>query len=358
MVGSNGRSDLRGAGDFADLLGLADPRPRLVVLNSCSSGEAGVRDLFSSTGATLARRGITAVVGMQYAVSDDAALAFSHGFYEALAAGRGVDEAVRSGRVAILGSRANTLEWVTPLLYLRGIDAHIFARSPDPETTDDGDIPDRAVDDDDGPAPSGSVSAQQPLAQGRDTAAPATPTKKKTTSAKKKLDTSQSIRNSTPTSTRRKVVPEGRVAGGDLPSHGISSEANPLPEIAAEGLPDRELLKARVREGSPERRMDCPVCGMQLQAHNLVQHFDRKHLRVGDADRGSVAQARHSNSQTDAQASGDLRTPKSRAESVKRRVGGVGVRTEATVRQEPIKTNQPLSGRYEFGAPGSAWRQG
>ena len=265
MVGSNGRSDLRARAISPICWDWPIRCPRLVVLNSCSTGEAGVRNLFSSTGATLARRGITAVVGMQYAVSDDAALAFSHGFYEALAAGRGVDEAVRSGRVAILGSRANTLEWVTPLLYLRGSDAHIFGRSPDPETTDDGDIPDRAVDDDDGPAPSGSVSAQQPLAQGRETAAPATPTKKKTTSAKKKLDTSQSIRNSTPTSTRRKVVPEGRVAGGDLPSHGISSEANPLPEIAAKGLPDRELLKARVREGSPERRMDCPVCGMNCR---------------------------------------------------------------------------------------------
>ncbi len=76
--------------------------------------------------ATLVRGGITAVAAMQYAITDPAAIAFSHGFYGAIARGRGVDEAVSSGRVAILGLSGRTLEWVTPVLYLRGRDSHLF----------------------------------------------------------------------------------------------------------------------------------------------------------------------------------------------------------------------------------------
>ena len=130
MVRTDGRRDLVRASKFAVLLSEASPRPRLVVLNSCSSGETGGHDVFASTAATLVRHGVSAVAAMQFAITDPAALAFSRGFYRAVAAGRGVDEAVRSGRTAILGTGEHTLEWVTPVLYLRGGDAHLFAVDP------------------------------------------------------------------------------------------------------------------------------------------------------------------------------------------------------------------------------------
>ena len=57
---------------------------------------------------------------MQFSISDTAALAFPRGFYTALASGRSIDEAVRSGRIEILGIGQGTLEWVTPVLYVRG----------------------------------------------------------------------------------------------------------------------------------------------------------------------------------------------------------------------------------------------
>ncbi len=41
LVGADGRADLVAARRLADLLGEARPSPRLVVLNSCSSGESG-----------------------------------------------------------------------------------------------------------------------------------------------------------------------------------------------------------------------------------------------------------------------------------------------------------------------------
>ena len=125
LVRRDGRPDLIEAGRLADLLGEAQPTPRLVVLNSCSSGQSGAQDLFSGTAAALARSGISAVAAMQFAISDTAAIAFARGFYTAIAHGRSVDEAARSGRISILGT-PRSLEWVTPVLYVRGQATRLF----------------------------------------------------------------------------------------------------------------------------------------------------------------------------------------------------------------------------------------
>jgi tetratricopeptide (TPR) repeat protein len=122
------------AGRFARLLHACRPVPRLVVLNSCSSGEAAADDVLSSTAAALVHSGISATVAMQFAVTDPAALAFSRGFYQALAHNIPVDEAVRLGRIAIDGTSEQTLEWVTPVLYLRTDDTRLFELSAERET--------------------------------------------------------------------------------------------------------------------------------------------------------------------------------------------------------------------------------
>jgi hypothetical protein len=126
LTGEDGRADLVAAHRLVDLLRQARPMPRLVVLNSCFGAAAGVSDLFSGTAAALVRGGVSAVAAMQYEISDPAAVAFARGFYAAIARGRGVDDAVSSGRVAILGLSDRTLEWVTPVLYLRGHDTRLF----------------------------------------------------------------------------------------------------------------------------------------------------------------------------------------------------------------------------------------
>jgi outer membrane protein assembly factor BamB/CHAT domain-containing protein len=129
LVGRDGRADRVEASRLADLLDQAQPTPRLVVLNSCSSGQAGANDLFSGTAAALARGGISAVAAMQFAVSDTAAIAFARGFYTAIARGRSVDEAARSGRISMLGARGS-LEWVTPVLYVRDQVTQLFTLTP------------------------------------------------------------------------------------------------------------------------------------------------------------------------------------------------------------------------------------
>ena len=126
LTREDGRADLVAAHRLIDLLRQARPMPRLVVLNSCSGAAAGASDLFSGTAAALVRGGVSAVAAMQYEISDPAAVAFARGFYAAIARGRGVDDAVSSGRVAILGLSDRTLEWVTPVLYLRGHDTRLF----------------------------------------------------------------------------------------------------------------------------------------------------------------------------------------------------------------------------------------
>jgi WD40 repeat protein len=130
LTREDGRADLVEASRFADLLRQARPMPRLVVLNSCSGAATGAGDLFSGTAAALARSGVAAVAAMQYSISDYAAIAFARGFYAALAHGRGVDEAASAGRIAILGTSSQTLEWITPVLYLRGRDTRLFTIPP------------------------------------------------------------------------------------------------------------------------------------------------------------------------------------------------------------------------------------
>ena len=133
----DGRANLVAAHRLVDLLRQARPMPRLVVLNSCSGAAAGASDLFSGTAAALVRGGVSAVAAMQYEISDPAAVAFARGFYAAIARGRGVDDAVSSGRVAILGLSDRTLEWVTPVLYLRGHDTRLFTLQAPAEDADD-----------------------------------------------------------------------------------------------------------------------------------------------------------------------------------------------------------------------------
>lgn len=110
---------------------LADHRSlRLVVLNSCESGRGGTRDIFSSTASILVRRGIPAVLAMQYAITDRAAIEFSRAFYEALADGFPVDMAVCEARKSVSVAVANSVEWGMPVLYMRSPDGCLFELAP------------------------------------------------------------------------------------------------------------------------------------------------------------------------------------------------------------------------------------
>jgi hypothetical protein len=106
---------------------LADhPSLRLVFLNACEGAKGGERDVFSSTASILAGRGLPAVLAMQYEITDHAAIEFTRAFYETLALSLPVDTAVAAARQAVSIAISNTLEWGTPVLYLRSSDSQLF----------------------------------------------------------------------------------------------------------------------------------------------------------------------------------------------------------------------------------------
>ena len=99
---------------------------RLVVLNACEGASGGQDDLLSSTASILVRKGIPAVLAMQYEISDKAAIEFSCNFYEALADGMPVDAATSEARKAISFAMRRSLEWATPVLFMRLQDGKLF----------------------------------------------------------------------------------------------------------------------------------------------------------------------------------------------------------------------------------------
>jgi uncharacterized protein YecT (DUF1311 family) len=118
---------------------LADHPPlRLAVLNACEGARGGPRDLFSNTAAILVRRGVPAVLAMQFAISDQAALEFADSFYRALGDGLPVDAAVAEARKAIDLALPSSVEWGAPVLYTRAPDGHIFSLAGRPRTANPG----------------------------------------------------------------------------------------------------------------------------------------------------------------------------------------------------------------------------
>jgi tetratricopeptide (TPR) repeat protein len=97
-----------------------------VLLNSCEGARGSEHDAFSSTAASLVRPGIPAVLANQYEISDEAAVEFSRAFYEAVADGLPLDAAVAGARTSLKIELGDTLEWGTPVLYMRSPDGRIF----------------------------------------------------------------------------------------------------------------------------------------------------------------------------------------------------------------------------------------
>lgn len=167
FTNDKGGSHLLGATEVGSLL--ADERSlRLVVLNACLGARGNETDVFSSTSATLVRRGVPAVVAMQYEISDLAAIEFSRSLYEAIADGMPIDASVAEARKAVRLSARNSVEWGTPVLHMRSpdgalfnLDTSRFAARPKSEAAP---VP---------PAP--SVSARSPVSTPASAAAPTVP---------------------------------------------------------------------------------------------------------------------------------------------------------------------------------------
>jgi hypothetical protein len=87
----------------ATLFDPANGRPptALVILETCSGGDAGSQVL--STAQQVLRSGACAVVAMQHEVRQEVASRFIAAFYESIGQGNTIGEAVRDGRLGIIG---------------------------------------------------------------------------------------------------------------------------------------------------------------------------------------------------------------------------------------------------------------
>jgi len=112
---------------------------KIVILSAC---ETAMRDAhsfsWSGVAPALLKAGIPVVIGMQYVISDGAAITFARGFYTSIAAGLTVDEAVAFGRQSVMLMNPDDFEdegeddgpryqdWGVPVLYSRAPDDALF----------------------------------------------------------------------------------------------------------------------------------------------------------------------------------------------------------------------------------------
>ncbi|BAY21574.1 Miro domain-containing protein [Calothrix sp. NIES-2100] len=100
----------------------------LAVLNSCQGAAVSDNQAFAGIAPNLVRRGIPAVVAMQYSILDSTAKLFADKFYRTLALGKPVDAAMQSTRNTIsMEVGLDKPDFATPVLYMRAKDGIILS---------------------------------------------------------------------------------------------------------------------------------------------------------------------------------------------------------------------------------------
>ena len=125
---AEGLSDLVGAQVIGELV-TREPTLQLVFLNACETAQSGASrsgQAFTGVAAAMVDAGVPAVVAMQFKVSDGAAIAFAEHFYDALTREYPVDGAMAEGRRSVAAQDPRTLEWATPVLFMRSDDGMLF----------------------------------------------------------------------------------------------------------------------------------------------------------------------------------------------------------------------------------------
>ncbi len=117
------------SGDKLGILLRDVPTMRLVFLNACETATLSPEeelDPFAGVATATVMSGISAVVAMQFPISDYAAVTFARQVYSLLAQGYPVDYAVTEARKAVSLAVPNTMEWGTPVLFMRAPNGIIF----------------------------------------------------------------------------------------------------------------------------------------------------------------------------------------------------------------------------------------
>lgn len=129
LMDARGRRRLVDGARLAALLA-NHPHLRFVVLNACKSGMVAADQ--GNLAMTLVQAGQTAVVAMQFSVSDETARDFTSTFYKALARGLPIDGAVAEARLQLF--LENRVDFAAPVLYLRSDASAPLAVEEPPES--------------------------------------------------------------------------------------------------------------------------------------------------------------------------------------------------------------------------------
>jgi hypothetical protein len=125
VINSVGKGEIMSAADLAGFL--CGSRVRLAILTACKTGATDQMNAWTGVAPALIQAGIPAVVGMQFEIDDDNAIAFGSKFYLALARGLSIDAAVTEGRLAIRTDN-NERDWGVPVLYLQSSKGVLFPK--------------------------------------------------------------------------------------------------------------------------------------------------------------------------------------------------------------------------------------
>ena len=104
---------------------------RLAILNSCNGAKSSESNLFWGLAQQLVMANIPAIIAMQFAITDKAAIKFSHEFYKIFIHHRNIEHAFIMARVALAETKSGDeeieiAEWGTPVLFLRSDSTNIF----------------------------------------------------------------------------------------------------------------------------------------------------------------------------------------------------------------------------------------
>jgi ABC-type branched-subunit amino acid transport system substrate-binding protein/CHAT domain-containing protein len=223
---------------------------QLVFLNACDTARGDPLDYLSNFAYKLAISGIPAIVAMQFKITDDDAIQFARVFYESIARGEAVDEAVTEARHHIyVGANVSSLQWIAPILYISTSNSISFKVAntvtgtkrtskgpvlPTPTLVDDL-LPVQASSQGQPPTPGQSAEPTQPLEQATtidDNSSPDQPSNQaQPPTSGQSAELTQSLEQGQPTTSIKQV----------------DSSSLPVPKIPVE--PDRVL----VEKGIPRR---------------------------------------------------------------------------------------------------------
>jgi len=111
---------------------------KLAVLNACLAGQPDGRQPFGSVAMQMLQVGLPAVIAMQYAIRDDAAIDFAAYLYDSLVRGDcpgRIDLAMTAARADLYLSNPGDFSFGTPVLWLNERHGRVFSTDAAPEDT-------------------------------------------------------------------------------------------------------------------------------------------------------------------------------------------------------------------------------